>query len=60
MITYNCVLVSYISGGPIPHNLAQTFDGPPILERSDSEQRRSSFLFFPEVPVPYKGNRRGA
>ena len=26
-------------GGPIPHNLAQTFDGPPTLERSGSEHR---------------------
>ena len=28
-------------GGPIPHNLAQTFDGPPTLERSGSEHRRA-------------------
>ena len=26
-------------GGPIPHNLAQTFDGPPTLERSGPEHR---------------------
>ena len=26
-------------GGPIPHNLAKTFDGPPTLERSGSERR---------------------
>ena len=26
-------------GGPIPHNLAKTFDGPPTLERSGSEHR---------------------
>ena len=28
-------------GGPIPHNLAKTFDGPPTLERSGSEHRRA-------------------
>ena len=33
-------------GGPIPHNLAQTFDGPPTLERSGSEHRRA-VTFFP-------------
>ena len=39
---------SYISkqlpptpGGPILDNLAQTFDGPPTLERSGSEHRRA-------------------
>ncbi|WP_220429455.1 hypothetical protein, partial [Segatella copri] len=26
-------------GGPIPHNMAKTFDGPPTLERSGSEHR---------------------
>ena len=26
-------------GGPIPQNLAQTFDGPPTLERSGPEHR---------------------
>ena len=30
-------------GGPIPHNLAQTFDGPPTLERSGSEHRVGRF-----------------
>ena len=36
--------------GPIPHNLAQTFDGPPTLERSGSEHRRAvtSSLFGQE------------
>ena len=29
----------YFSGGPIPHNMAKTFDGPPTLERSGSEHR---------------------
>ena len=35
-------------GGPIPHNLAKTFDGPPTLERSGSEHRRAvtSFLLM--------------
>ena len=28
-------------GGPIPHNLAKSFDGPPTLERSGSEHRRA-------------------
>ena len=28
-------------GGPIPHNMAKTFDGPPTLERSGSEHRRA-------------------
>ena len=30
-------------GGPIPHNLAKTFDGPPTLERSGSEHRVGRF-----------------
>ena len=29
----------YTPSGPIPHNLAETFDGPPTLERSGSEHR---------------------
>ena len=28
--------------GPIPHNLAQTFDGPPSIERSGSEHREGA------------------
>ena len=32
---------SFSPGGPIPQNLAQTFDGPPTLERSGSEHRRA-------------------
>ena len=28
-------------GGPIPNNMAKTFDGPPTLERSGSEHRRA-------------------
>ncbi len=31
--------VFYKEGGPIPHNMAKTFDGPPTLERSGSEHR---------------------
>ena len=35
-------LISKLSPcGPIPHNMAQTFDGPPTLERSGSEHRRA-------------------
>ena len=34
------------SGGPIPHNLAKTFDGPPTLERSGSEHRVGRFPSF--------------
>ena len=30
-------------GGPIPHNMAKTFDGPPTLERSGSEHRVGRF-----------------
>ena len=33
----------YFSGGPIPHNMAKTFDGPPTLERSGSEHRVGRF-----------------
>ena len=29
--------------GPILHNLAKTFDGPPTLERSGSEHRAGRF-----------------
>ena len=39
--------VPYLSklspGGPIPHNMAKTFDGPPTLERSGSEHRVGRF-----------------
>ena len=30
-------------GGPIPHDMAKTFDGPPTLERSGSEHRVGRF-----------------
>ncbi len=32
--------------GPIPHNMAKTFDGPPTLERSGSEHRVGRFTSF--------------
>ena len=32
-------IIKLSPGGPIPHNLAKTFDGPPTLERSGSEHR---------------------
>ena len=36
-------------GGPIPHNMAKTFDGPPTLERSGSERRGGAVSsLFPE------------
>ena len=39
--------VPYLSklspGGPIPHNMAKTFDGLPTLERSGSEHRVGRF-----------------
>ena len=43
MITYYAFVqaVRLSPGGPIPHNLAQTFDGPPTLERSGPEHRRA-------------------
>ena len=53
-------------GGPSPHNLAQTFDGPPTLERSGPEHRRAVTSPLPEeeglgekVELPLaKGRRR--
>ena len=57
--------MTYHPGGPIPHNMAKTFDGPPTLERSGSEHRRAvtSFLLrrkaWLEVELPLaKGRRR--
>ena len=35
-------------GGPIPHKMAKTFDGPPTLERSGSEHRRAVTSPLPE------------
>ena len=38
-------------GGPIPHNMAKTFDGPPTLERSGSEHRRAVTSLIPMVGI---------
>ena len=43
----NCKLLTINSKlpspcGPSPHNLAQTFDGPPTLERSGAERREGA------------------
>ena len=58
--------MTYYPSGPIPHNLAKTFDGPPTLERSGSEHRVGRFTSFLlrrkawlEVELPLaKGRRR--
>ena len=50
-VCYNAVFAIVMSpfrhclcpGGPIPHNMAKTFDGPPTLERSGSEHRVGRF-----------------
>ena len=45
LLTVNC----YFPGGPIPQNMAKTFDGPPTLERSGSERRGGAVSsLFPE------------
>ena len=36
-------VIASAPGGPIPHNMAKTFDGPPTLERSGSEHRVGRF-----------------
>ena len=41
LLTVNYKLLS--PGGPSPHNMAKTFDGPPTLERSGSEHRVGRF-----------------
>ena len=39
--------IDVYSGGPIPHNMAQTFDGPTTIKRSGSEHRRAvTFSLF--------------
>ena len=55
-----------IPGGPIPHNMAKTFDGPPTLERSGSEHRRAVTSPLPEeeglgekVELSLQERRRG-
>jgi len=35
-------IVNSSPGGPSPHNLAQTYDAPPTLERSGSERREGA------------------
>ena len=58
-------IVSLSTGGPIPHNMAKTFDGPPTLERSGSEHRRAvtSFLLrrkaWLEVELPLERETEG-
>ena len=59
-------IVSLFPGGPIPHNLAKTFDGPPTLERSGSEHRRAVTSPLPEeeglgekVELSLQERRRG-
>ena len=56
----------FTPGGPIPQNLAQTFDGPPTLERSGSEHRRAVTSPLPEeeglgekVELSLQERRRG-
>ena len=39
-------VIVYAPGGPIPQNMAKTFDGPPTLERSGSEHRVGRFTSF--------------
>ena len=36
-------MLDYNPCGPIPQNLAKTFDGPPTLERRGSEHRVGRF-----------------
>ena len=43
-------------GGPIPHNMAKTSDGPPTLERSGSEHRVGR---FPSSSLRVKTEMRG-
>ena len=51
---YNKFIANYSKlypGGPIPHNMAKTFDGPPTLERSGSEHRRAVTSLIPMVGI---------
>ena len=59
-------LMQHQQGGPIPQNMAQTFDGPPTLERSGSEHRRAVTSPLPEeeglgekVELSLQERRRG-
>ena len=65
---YNKFIANYSKlypGGPIPQNMAKTFDGPPTLERSGSEHRRAvtSFLLrrkaWLEVELPLERETEG-
>ena len=61
----NSSYYNFMKGGPIPHNMAKTFDGPPTLERSGSEHRRAvtSFLLrrkaWLEVELPLERETEG-
>ena len=58
-------VIVYAPGGPSPHKMAKTFDGPPTLERSGSEHRRAvtSFLLrrkaWLEVELPLERETEG-
>ena len=55
---YNKFIANYSKlypGGPIPQNMAKTFDGPPTLERSGSEHRRAVYI----LPSEEEGLVRG-
>ena len=66
---YNKFIANYSKlypGGPIPQNMAKTFDGPPTLERSGSEHRVGRFTSFLlrrkawlEVELSLQERRRG-
>ena len=66
---YNKFIANYSKlypGGPIPQNMAKTFDGPPTLERSGSEHRRAVTSPLPEeeglgekVELSLQERRRG-
>ena len=48
-------------GGPIPQNMAKTFDGPPTLERSGSERRGGAVSsLFPEGFCSLQGEPKGS
>ena len=67
--SYSKLIANYSKlypGGPIPHNMAKTFDGPPTLERSGSEHRRAVTSPLPEeeglgekVELSLQERRRG-
>ena len=63
--TFDHCLIKPSPGGPIPQNMAKTFDGPPTIKRSGSEHRRAvtSFLLrrkaWLEVELSLQERRRG-